>query len=393
MKLFKKFSMAVLSLILAISGGLIIKEFIPQKQVKAAGNTIKYRYLSDLSVASSFNLWQTYSLNAPLSPADTVNNSILLKRGTGKVDEKFTKAIIFNRSDANQEGGVVFNLSGLNATRFTSVIGINQTTTFLDDVNAGIASFKVYGNGNVLFSDNVVYSRNSKYGFIDIDITGITELKLVSYDIGEKSVSCEHAVFANPTIYGTNLVNGQEGNALFLSEMPYQYKENLSYYDNIAINEAFPLPDDPSKVIPLSLRNSNGSNDVYNKGLCFQANDDNSGANPTKVGWDIAGTGAYLFTAKIGINQRAGLQETQGTVKFQVRFRHQDLNNNADVIAWTSETFTRSTPAQDIAIKVPADATHIILAVLNAGDGSAFDNGSFVNPKLYCNFIIVNRLY
>ncbi|MBO4962378.1 MAG: NPCBM/NEW2 domain-containing protein [Clostridia bacterium] len=392
MKLFKKISMAVFSLILAFSCGLIIKEFIPQKQVKAAENTYKYRYLSDMSVASSFNLWQTYTLNSPLSPSDTINNSILLKRGGGKVDEKFTKAIVFNRGDANQEGGVVFNLSGLNATRFTSVIGINQTTTFLDDANAGVASFKVYGNGNVLFSDNVVYSRTSKYGFIDIDITGITELKLVTYDSGEKSINCEHAVFANPRIYGTNLVGGIEGSSLDLSEMPYEYKENLFYYDNVAINEAFPIPDDASAVIPLSLRNSNGTNDVYSKGICLQANNDDTGANPTKIGWEISGTGAYLFTAKIGINQRNGLQETQGTVKFQIRFRQQDVNANADVIAWTSETFTRSTPAQDISIKVPANATHIILAVLNAGDGSAFDNGSFVNPKLHCNCIDVSSM-
>ena len=40
------------------------------------------------------------------------------------------------------EGGVEFDISGLNATRFTAAIGINQTTTHLDNVTAGIAKFK-----------------------------------------------------------------------------------------------------------------------------------------------------------------------------------------------------------------------------------------------------------
>jgi len=389
MKILKKLSLVVFSLMLAVTSGLLIKEIIPEKQqVKAAATTYKYRYLSDLKVASYTNLWNNmYTLNAPLSPADTVNNSILLKRGTGLVNEKFTKAVVFNRQDASAEGGVVFDLTGLNATRFTCIIGINQTTTFLDDATAGVASFKIYGDNVVKFSDGVVYSRNSKYGYVDIDITNVKQLKLVAYDSGTQNVACEHAVFANPMIYGTNLVGGQEGSALDLSEMPYQYKENLFYYDNIGINEAFPIPDDPTAVVPLSLRNSNGTNDTYSKGLCFQANNDDAGTNPTKVGWDVSGIGAYLFTAKIGVNQRDGLQESQGTVKFQVRFRQVDVNNNADVVAWTSGLFTRSTPAQDISIPVPANATHIILAVLNGGDGSAFDNGSFVNPKLYCNYV------
>jgi len=388
MKKLKKLFLLTFSLIFTLSCGLLIKEFIPQKQVKAETTSYKYRYLSDLKVSSYFNLWNnSYALNAPISPADTVNNSILLKRGTGLVNEAFNKAVVFNRGDATKEGGVEFNISGLNATRFTAAIGINQTTTHLDNVTAGIAKFKVYADNTQIYDSGISYNRAGQYGNLDVSIpSGTSKLKLVAYDdASQQDIVCEHAVFANPRIYGTNLVDGIEGSSLDLSEMPYEYKESIGWYDNIAINEAYPVD---GKTIPLSLKSGDG-NVTYSKGLCIQANSDNTGASPAKVSWNIEGINAYRFTATIGLNQRSGLSDTQGSVKFQVRFR---IRSGPDEIRYESKTFYRTTDAEKIDVLVPADATYIVLAVLNAGDGFDFDNGTFAEPKLYCDSVCLSSM-
>jgi len=388
MKLFKKLCLAVFSFVLAFSTGLIIKDFIPSKQVKAADSVYKYRYLSDLSVDSYVNLWNnTYALNAPISPADTINNSILLKRGGGLVNESFNKAIVFNRGDASKEGGLVFKIAGLNATRLTATIGINQTTTHLDNPNAGIAKFKVYADNTQIYDSGISYNRNGQCGNLDVAIpNGTTLIKLFAYDdASQQDIICEHAVFANPRIYGINLVGGIEGSSLDLSEMPYEYKESIGWYDNIAINEAYPVD---GKTIPLSLKTANG-NVNYDKGICIQANDDNTGTSPAKVSWNIEGINAYRFTATIGLNQRSGLADSQGSVKFQVRFR---IRAGADQIKYESKTFYRTTASEKIDVLVPADATHLVLAVLNAGDGLDFDNGTFAEPKLYCDSVCLSAM-
>ena len=388
MKLFKKLCLVFFSFTLAISCGLAIKGLIPQKQVNATDSAYKYRYISDLSVDSSVNLWNnTYALNAPISPVETINNSILLKRGTGLVNESFNKAVVFNRGDATKEGGLVFNISGLNATRFTATIGINQTTTNIDNPNAGIAKFKVYADNKQIYDSGIAYYRNGQYGNLDVAIpSGTTLLKLFAYDDpSQQDIVCEHAVFANPRLYGTNLVGGIEGSSLDLSEMPYEYKEAIGWYDNIAINEAYPVD---GKSVALSLKTSNG-NVTYDKGICIQANDDNTGASPAKVSWNIEGINAYRFTATIGLNQRSGLADNQGSVKFQVRFR---IRAGADEIRYESKTFYRTTEAEKIDVLVPADATHIVLAVLNAGDGFDFDNGTFAEPKLYCDSVCLSSM-
>ena len=388
MKLFKKISIAVLSLILAISCGAFLKEIAPQKQVEAATNTYKYRYLSDLGIESHFNLWNnSFALNGPIDPPGTVTGAVTLKRGGWLVNETFTKAVVFNRNDATQEGGVVFNIAGLNATRITATIGINQTASYPEDVNAGIAKFRVYADNTCIYDSGIAYNRNGQYGNLDANIpNGTSKLKLVAYDdASQQSIICEHAVFANPRIYGVNLVGGVEGEGLDLSEMPYEYKEAIGWYDNIAINEAYPAD---GQTVPLSLRTANG-NVNYDKGICIQANDDNTGAAPAKVSWGIEGINAYRFTATIGLNQRDGLGDDLGSVKFQVRFR---IRAGADEVRYESKTFYRNTQAEEIDIPVPADATHIVLAVLNAGDGFSFDNGTFANPKLYCDFVRVSDM-
>ena len=369
-----------LSMIFAISSTLVKKS--PTKTVKAE-STYKFAYLSDLTVKSTSNL-EAYAINKTLNPSEVLDGAITLKRGGGKYNERYSKTITIQRQNGYKEGKesgttplegkISYDLTGLNATRFTAIIGVNQFKSGHEYASQAKASFKVYGDGKELIADKKAYTPDSVQGTIDIDISGVKTLTLAVYDEGSSQVViCEHAVFANPRIYGENLTVGQEANYLYLSDYPYSYKDYQDYYDNFSINQAFPLDD--GTLVPLALK-VDGATQTFEKGLCFQAN--------CKYGWDISGTGAYRLTGLVGINQRDALAyDREGTVIVKINYR---MNGSSDVNLLTTPKITRNTDAISLDIKIPYGASHISIIVEDAGDENSFDNATLADLKLYCDY-------
>ena len=383
----KKISLWFLSLIFSLSMIFAISTTLVKKkstQIVKAENTYKFAYLSDLSVKSMDNVGE-YAINTTLNPNDVLDGAITLKRGGGAYNERYSKAITINRTSGSSEGKIVYDLTGLNATRFTAIIGVNQ---FKSDnqwanrntyPNTATASFKVYGDGRELFNDAKAYNPDSVQGAIDVNITGVKELTLASYDVGTQDIMCEHAVFANPRIYGENLTVGQEANFLYLSDFPYSYKDYQDYYDNFSINQAFPLAD--GSLVPLALK-VDGATQTFEKGLCFQAN--------CKYGWDISGTGAYRLTGLVGINQRDALAyDREGTVVVKINYR---MNGGDDVNLKTTDVLTRNTDAIPLDINIPYGASNISIVVEDGGDGNAFDNATLADLKLYCDYAYLSDM-
>lgn len=370
-----------LSMIFAISATLSKKSSI---QTVKAENTYKFAYLSDLTYTRTENVGE-FAINTTLNPGDVLDGAITLKRGGGAYNERYSKAITINRTSGSSEGKIVYDLTGLNATRFTAIIGVNQfksdnqwanRTNF---PNSATASFKIYGDDRELFNDAKAYNPDSVQGAIDVDITGVKELTLASYDVGTQDIMCEHAVFANPRIYGENLTVGQEANFLYLSDFPYSYKDYQDYYDNFSINQAFPLAD--GSLVPLALK-VNGATQTFEKGLCFQAN--------CKYGWDISGTGAYRLTGLVGINQRDALSyDREGTVVVKINYR---MNGGNDVNLKTTGVLTRNTDAIPLDINIPYGASNISIVVEDGGDGNAFDNATLADLKLYCDYAYLSDM-
>lgn len=87
---------------------------------------------------------------------------------------------------------IVYNLNG-EYKRFKSSVGVDAET----GVN-GSVSFKIYGDGRVLFDSGVIKGRDKAQN-IDVDITGVNELKLVVED-GKDGSQYDHADWAEPVI-------------------------------------------------------------------------------------------------------------------------------------------------------------------------------------------------
>lgn len=381
MKIRKRLTIGVLSLLCVIASALFLNSLMPKNQEVAKAETnSKYLYLSDLAVSSQSGL-EGYALNKALASNDlSFPNQVVLKRGAGLVDERFSKVIVMQRSAS--EGILTFNISGLGATRFTAIVGINQTTSNYDSNGGdGKGKFKILDqNNNVLLQDNVLYDRYSAYGYIDLDLSSsVTQLKLVSYDDSEGAVPyCEHLVFANPMLHGANLNEGQEQSFFYLSELPYEYKDWADFYDMYAINEGFPTGGTNN---PLILKTANGIV-TYEKGICMQSN--------AKFGWDISGTNATRFTATVGINQRADLAESAaGSVVVDFRVR---INGGADYSVYKTEVLRRNTNAVEVVFNIPYGASHLAIEVIDGGDGNANDNVAIADAKIYGDFVFMSDM-
>ncbi len=402
----KKISLWILSLVFSLSMILAVGSFTAKKTgtetVNADTSSYKFAYLSDLPVKSSSNA--NFAINTTLNPDDVLDGAITLNRGAGNVYERYSKAITIGRknggtagNDNSKYGTVTFDISGMNATRFTSSIGVNhfkadnQWADLTAHPKTATASFKVFLNGTAgnnyvdgteAFNDGLEYNYNSTQGYIDIAIpSGTKTITLASYDVGEQDDMCEHAVFANPRIYGENLTVGQEANFLYLSEMPYDYKDYQDYYSGYSINTGYPYADGGERPLMLNI---NGTKQTFEKGMSIQAN--------AKYGWDIGGTGAYRITGWVGLNQeeKMGLDDDRGSVKVKISYR---INSGADAgYIYESDTFTRSTHAVFIDKQIPYGASHIAITVEDAGDGNSFDNATLADFKLYCDYAYLSDM-
>ena len=89
---------------------------------------------------------------------------------------------------------IPIDLTGLNCTRFQSVVGID------DEVgNQGSVRFQVWNGTSTMLTQSPVITGSSSTTNIDIDITGINSLRLVVTDNGDNNYF-DHADWADAKV-------------------------------------------------------------------------------------------------------------------------------------------------------------------------------------------------
>lgn len=329
MRLFKKFSIMMLSLILVLTGAIVLNGFrLPSQTVEAAsGAEQKYFYLSDMPVSSSTGTYEEDK------------DFVTMKRGGGLYEETFVKNVVIV-----DNGSLTYQLKGLNAERFITYVGIDIAMDKKEDP-AKSATVTISTDGVAV--STVVVETNKRYECLDISLTDVKNLTITVTG----ATSGARVAFANPKVFGANLLYGYtENNALELSNLPY----------SAAI---YPAP--IGQNIDVKIRENN-QNKIYLSDFAGSTTD-----NPAKLGWDIEAIGAYYFSVQV---------ETAGSVQFKMRYLVYD--NNGQTTATEERLMVDSdgiiTANGTYTFAIPAKATEIILAT----SGGAT---TFINPILYCN--------
>ena len=147
--------------------------------VHASGDT----WLSDLDWTSQTS---GDSGNPTRKDKSCGNNTLTL--WDGSKEETFDKGI-----GSHADSTIIYDLTGKGYTSFSSYYGVDRETK----INPSQASitFKVYVDGNLKFTSDVMGTNTAKGFTGDIDLTGATELKLVM-DKGANNWS-DHGDWAN----------------------------------------------------------------------------------------------------------------------------------------------------------------------------------------------------
>lgn len=88
---------------------------------------------------------------------------------------------------------IIYNLNG-EYSRFTCVVGIDDETG-----DYGSVIFSVYGDGELLFDSGIIKGTDNSQN-VDIDISGVNELKLMVNGAGD-NINHDHADWANPVLF------------------------------------------------------------------------------------------------------------------------------------------------------------------------------------------------
>lgn len=140
-------------------------------------------YLSDLNWASATTGYGQVRKDKNASNSTIKLNGLVFKKGLGV--------------HANSE--IIYNLGG-QYTRFMSNIGPDDNTLTDPNLDTSIY-FKVYGDGQLLYDSGLMVTAPT-YTLpkeINIDITGINQLKLVVTDAGD-GINTDNAVWANARV-------------------------------------------------------------------------------------------------------------------------------------------------------------------------------------------------
>lgn len=163
-------------------------QFQQEKPLEEADDT-GYIYLTDLKYQDLKCGWQNdYRFNGK-----AVSGPLqLLDSGEVKT---YTKGIC-----NHAPGYVTYDISGLDATRFTALIGVNYIAGDKNPEEAGSCDFTVEIDGKEVFESGTIYRKNN-HGLIDIKIpAGAKSLKLIGGDARDGN-TCDHAVWVEPRLY------------------------------------------------------------------------------------------------------------------------------------------------------------------------------------------------
>ena len=153
----------------------------------AVVNMDDFTYLTDYDWQSTQN-----SYTAPLKDKSVSANALRL---TGENNQ----AVVYERGiGAHSNSTIVYDLSGKNADYFTSYVGVDRQMYG----TVGSVSFEVFVDGEKKYDSGVMGSRDPQK-FIEVDINGAKELKLVVTDGGNGNGS-DHATWGGTKLHFAN---------------------------------------------------------------------------------------------------------------------------------------------------------------------------------------------
>ena len=158
--------------------------------------TIETTYLSDLiPVGIPINGWGPIEFDTSNGGQAQGDGGIIALNGVG-----YSKGL-----GVHADSEIVFDLNGGGYERFRSDIGLNAGPR-----DSGEVIFEVYGDGALIYSSGLL-NGNSATQFVDVDVTGVSELRLVVD--GNGSINSDSANWADARL--TKVVSNKQ----YLSDM------------------------------------------------------------------------------------------------------------------------------------------------------------------------------
>ncbi len=294
-------------------------------------------YLSDVAYTEAVNSSKTNNTayDHPYGEADTA--AIII----GAQDTRFAKGLGVHPKVPGQQAYTIYDVSKLNADRFYAALGITNSKGKDGTADAQVA-FKVYGDMGdgkyQLLAQSTTISRKQS-GELDVDITGVKNLKLVIECMGTSNASCG-SVWANACVYTydengsapeedkpvdipvqsnayTSSANGsygfiskaKDGKVTYLSDLNYVQAVNSANTNNTTRN--YPYGGKTGDKIVIGAKNT-----AFSKGL---------GVHPKGPGgeaytiYDLTGLDVDRFYAAVGITNAKGKSgEADARVSYQV---------------------------------------------------------------------------
>ena len=151
-------------------------------------DTRDFNYLSDCDWKSATSGWGSVNKDKSAS-----NNKLKLTGNDGR-------EVVYNKGiGTHATSTIVYDLKGKNANYFTSYIGVDRHMYG----SVGRVQFEVYVDGEKVYDSGVMNSRDPQK-FVEVDLLGAEELKLVVKD-GGNGIGSDHATWADAKLYSANI--------------------------------------------------------------------------------------------------------------------------------------------------------------------------------------------
>lgn len=153
----------------------------------AVVNMDDYQYLTDYEWKSTQN-----SYTAPKKDLSTSGRAL-------RLTDDNNREVAYERGiGAHANSTIVYDLSDKNMDYFTSYVGVDRQMYG----SVGSVSFEVYVDGEKRFDSGLMNSKDPQK-FIEVDINGAKELKLVVTD-GGNGIGSDHATWGNAKLHFAN---------------------------------------------------------------------------------------------------------------------------------------------------------------------------------------------
>ncbi|MFH1836201.1 MAG: NPCBM/NEW2 domain-containing protein [Methanobacteriota archaeon] len=136
-------------------------------------------YLSDLTPVYAVQGWGGLSRDLSVANNSLFVNGVFFCRGLG----------------THSHSEIVYDLRGLGVSRFVSFVGVD------DEVQYGSVVFEVYGDGKRLYESRLLKKGDGPEK-VDVSVEGVSELKLVVTDGGDRGGYGDHADWADAKLVG-----------------------------------------------------------------------------------------------------------------------------------------------------------------------------------------------